>query len=80
MLNKLALYITILFISISSAAAMSHYIGNYDAWVYSIISVAVVSLIALIGIITFAIKDKYIKKIVIYFDNCAGQNKNNTTI
>ena len=66
MLNKLALYITILFISISSAAAMSHYIGNYDAWVYSIISVAVVSLIALIGIITFAIKDKYIKKIVIY--------------
>lgn len=66
MLNKLALYITIIIISTSIATATPQYINKYDPWVYSIISVTVVSIIALIGIITFAIKDKYLKKIVIY--------------
>lgn len=59
------IYITLSLIIPLNSYASSHP-SIYDSWKYSILSVSLVSVIALIGIITLSIKSNLLKKIIMY--------------
>ena len=65
-MKRLGLYFLFVLLFVNLVHASSNNI-TYKSWVYSILSVAVVSLIALIGIFTLSIKNSSLKKIVIHF-------------
>lgn len=66
------IYIIISLILSLNTFASSHTPSIFDSWKYSILSVSLVSIIALIGIITLSIKTANLKKVVIYLVSFAA--------
>src|SRR3989344_554538 len=61
-----------LIFSITLVSGSSFTSQQYNAWIYSILSVTLVSLISLIGVVTLSIKTTNLKKIVIYLVSFAA--------